>query len=123
VKSVRPDQTYSWLFFILIFSSPLFPQSSAVTDSDSGSEKVSWNEPHESLTPLERANQGQTPAATSTSQKQEEKAYGWDIAIYPALVIWMQSGLDIHSFTWAGRISELSSRKLGRTWCLMAFSA
>jgi hypothetical protein len=83
MKSVRPDQTYSWLFFILIFSSPLFPQSSAVTDSDRGSEKVSWNEPHESLTPLEGANQGQTPTATSTSQKQE-KAYGWDIAIYPA---------------------------------------
>ena len=85
MKSVRPDQTYSWLFFILLFSSPLFPQSSAVTDSDSGgSEKVSRNEPHESLTPLERANQGQTPAATSTSQTQEKKPYGWDIAIYPA---------------------------------------
>lgn len=82
---MRPDQTYSWLFFILIFSSPLFPQSSAVTDSDSGSETVSWNEPREGLTLLERANQGQTPAATPTTQNQEKKAYGWDIAIYPAL--------------------------------------
>lgn len=83
---MRPDQTYSWLFFILIFPSPVFSQSSAITDSDGGSEKVSWNEPHESLTPLERANQGQAPAGTTTSQKQEKKAYGWDIAIYPALV-------------------------------------
>jgi hypothetical protein len=64
----------------------MFPQSRAVTDSDSGeSEKVSWNVPHESPTPLEPASQGQTPSATSTSQKQEKKAYGWDIAIYPAL--------------------------------------
>lgn len=85
VKSLKPDQTYSSLFFILIFSTSLFPQSYAVTDSDSGSERASWNEPHESLTPLERANQYQTPAATTTSQKQEKKAYGWDIAIYPAL--------------------------------------
>jgi hypothetical protein len=87
VKSVRPDQTYSCLFFfVLIFSSAMFPQSLAVTDSDSGeSEKVAWNVPDESPTPLEPASQGQTPSAPSTSQKQEKKAYGWDIAIYPAL--------------------------------------
>lgn len=69
-----------------MFSIPLFPQSSAVTDSDGGgSEKVSWNEPHGSVIPLAPLNQGQTPGATSTSQTQEKKAYGWDIAIYPAL--------------------------------------
>jgi len=64
----------------------MFPQSRAVTDfDDSGvSEKVSWNA-HETFTPLERASQSQTPSATTTSQKQEEKKYGWDIAIYPAL--------------------------------------
>jgi hypothetical protein len=85
LKSVRLDQTYSWLFFVLIFSSPLFPQSSAVPDSDSGrSENVSWNEPYGSLTPLEQDSQGQTPVATSTSRP-EKRPYGWDIAIYPAL--------------------------------------
>jgi hypothetical protein len=82
---VRSGQTYSWIFFILIFSSPLFPQSGAVTGSDGGgSEILSWNESHESLTLPEGETQEQRPSATSTSQKQE-KGYGWDIVIYPAL--------------------------------------
>jgi hypothetical protein len=83
---MRSDQTYWCLFFILIFSSPLFPQSIAVADSGiRGSERISWNVPPESPTPLKRASQGQMPSATSTSQKPEERPYGWDIAIYPAL--------------------------------------
>lgn len=83
---MRPKQTYSCLFFVLIFSTPLFPQFRGATDSDSGtSEKVSWNAPRESPAPLDPASQGQMPPATSTSQKQEKKAYSWDIAIYPAL--------------------------------------
>jgi len=64
----------------------MFPQFRTVTNSDSGgSDKVSWNVPHGSLLPLERASEDQSSSATSTSQEQEKKAYGWDIAIYPVL--------------------------------------
>ena len=55
------------------FFQSIVPAVPCVTDSDRGSEKVSWNEPRESLTPLEQANQRQTPAATSTSQPQEKR--------------------------------------------------
>ncbi|HET6177231.1 MAG TPA: hypothetical protein VFE61_09880 [Candidatus Sulfotelmatobacter sp.] len=84
---MRSDQPYWCLLSILIFSSPLFPQSIAVDDSGiRGAERISWNAPPENLTPLDQASQGPTSTATSTSQKSQERPYGWDIAIYPALV-------------------------------------
>jgi hypothetical protein len=85
---MRSDQTYWYLLFIiLILNSPLFAQSIMAADSGIGeSDRISWTVPPEGLTPLERASQGQMPSASSTSQKPEERPYGWDIAIYPALV-------------------------------------
>jgi hypothetical protein len=86
--TMRSDQTY-WclLFIILILNGPLFAQSIMAADSGIGdSDRISWTVPPEGLTPLERASQGQMPSASSTSQKPEERPYGWDIAIYPALV-------------------------------------
>jgi hypothetical protein len=94
--TMRSEQTYWCLLSILIFSSPLFPQSIAVADSgmdETG--RVFWNVPPESLTPLERGSGGQMPSATSTSPKPEERPYGWDIAIYPALVWAPIFGVDV----------------------------
>jgi hypothetical protein len=93
---MRSDQTYWCLLSILIFSSPLFPQSIAVDDSGiRGAERISRNAPPENLTPLDQASQGPTSTATSTSQKSQERPYGWDIAIYPALVWAPIFGVDV----------------------------
>jgi hypothetical protein len=93
---MRSDQTYWCFLSILIFSSPLFPQSIAVADSGMrDSEKISWNVLPEGLTPLEPASQGQMPSAASSSQKPEDRPYGWDIAIYPALVWAPIFGADV----------------------------
>jgi hypothetical protein len=84
---MRSDQTYWCLLFLLIFSCPLFPQSIAVADwGTRESEGIPWSEPPESPAPLERASEDQMPSAKSTSQKPEQRPYGWDISIYPALV-------------------------------------
>lgn len=86
VKRVKLEQTYCYLFVVLIFCSASFPQSPAVADSDRGGpQQINWNVPPQSLTPFETESLGQTPAPTSTSQKAENKPYPWSIAIYPAL--------------------------------------
>jgi len=72
----------------------MFPQSFAAGDSDGGgSEKISWDLQPD-ITP-ERDSQGQTPSATSKPQKPEKEAYGWDIAIYPALAWAPVFGVDV----------------------------